>query len=327
MSERQPHLDTSEITHEKHSLRPYSELGKGEDYINTWGVILYKGEPRSLYLDDEITEVIFTDEIIESVGSPTERPIRIGDFGGADGALIRTVTNQLREHGYQAVGAIVDASLKEGKTRESWDQYREQNPDRTDRIIAIPANFMTDQEKINLHDESLDIILSRFVTQYFPEAGRSDFFAAHARYLKADGRMICEWPGAADAESEKAMNEFWSGYANITQGIAPEEFRKVQHYPTMEQVQQAAEAAGLKVVKCEEVDGLLFNVYESMVSNGSRFVKFNDEQKVRLRLLFERLHEQYSNAIHYDQQTDNYYFKFIIAKLVVEKPAPELAAE
>lgn len=312
-------LDPSEIVHEKHSVRPYSELGRGQDYVNNWGTILYKGEPRSLYLDEEIAKEVFTDEITASLGEPSGKFVRIADFGGADGALIRTVMGQLREQGYEVAGAIVDASLKEGKTKESWEQYRAKNPDVADKIIAIPANFIADQEQINLREESLDVILSRFVTQYFPESGRPGFFEAHARYLKDEGTLICEWPGPDNAEAEPALNDFWSGYAQIAQGIDPEEYRKVQHYPTREQVRLAAEDARLEVTKCEEVSDILFNVYEPMMANGSRFVELNEDQKAQLHQLYERLHEQHPNVFRYDEASGNLYYKLTISKLVAKK--------
>lgn len=301
---------------EKLAKVAYGELGKGESPVDTWGVVDYKGKYTNLYWDKQINKEIFTAEILKRAKG--SEPLRIVDFGGAEGKLLREIFDDLRTEGLAPIGATIDPSLQVGKTRASWDSYKAANPEARDRVIGIPANFITESEKINVHEGTLDFALSRFVAQYAGKGNLPSFFKEQVKYLKEDGTLICEWPTATESD-QQLVNEFWGQFARITEGIDPKEYAKRQFYPTIEEVKEAAESEGLKVTECGVIEEMNLGVYETALSNGSRFKKLNEEQKKALRELFIDLAKKYPNQISYDAEHDSYHYNNKIGKLIANK--------
>ena len=307
---------------ERHSVKSYKELGaigEGKDDTNTWGIVRWKGELRSIYQDEQLMVEGYVDEILKTEPQGT---VRIADFGGAEGTLLRKIFVHLKAAGLEPIGATIDSALKVegGKTAKAWEDYREQNSDSRDRVIAVPANYMTEMENININPGSLDFAISRYSAQYVPEVDRVEFFVKQVELLKPGGRLIAEWPGADDERSEQLLNSWWAQFAAITQGIDPGDFKQQQHYPTPEQVMIAAEKAGLNVISSENIEQLDLNVHETAVSNGTRFVKLDDHQKIRLRELYFSLAVHYPELVHYDEEKDSHWIRMSVGKLVSEKP-------
>lgn len=296
----------------------YGELGKGESPVDTWGVVDYKGKYTNLYWDKAMNKTIFTDEITKRAHN-TE-PLRIVDFGGAEGKLLREIFDDLRAEGLTPVGATIDPSLQAGKTRDSWDKYRAENPEARDRVIGIPANFITENKKINVHEGTLDFAISRFVAQYAGKGNLPSFFEAQTKYLKEGGTLICEWPTATESD-QQLVNEFWGEFANITEGIDPKEYAKRQFYPTTEEVMKAAESSGLEVSECGIIQDLNLRVYETALSNGSRFKKLDSTQKESLRKLFIEMADKYPDQVRHDAEHDSYYIDTKFGKLIAKKVA------
>ncbi len=293
----------------------YGELGRGENVINTWGVANYNGVPKSLYWDKDINREIFTKEILKRADK--SKPVRIVDFGGAEGKLLREIFDDLRKNNIEPLGAVIDTQLEKGKTKDAWDKYRFDNPGARDKIIAISANFVENEDDINLHQESVDFAISRFVAQYNWHT-LSKFFSEQAEYLKSGGTLICEWPAATEND-EQLINEFWPQYAGIVDGVDPSVYSETQYYPTVKKIKEVAESVGLKNVDCNLVDGLTFDVSEIAISNGSRFKKMDERQKAELRDLFINMTNKFPNLVSYDEKNNRYYYRMSVGKLVAEK--------
>ena len=119
----------------------YGELGKGSDIFETWGVANYKGEPRNLYWDREINREIFIDEILNRTDK--SNPIKMADFGGAEGKLLREIFATLKENGLNVSGVTIDQGLKKGKTKEAWDSYKRERTGRNTPMLPLQSLVST----------------------------------------------------------------------------------------------------------------------------------------------------------------------------------------
>ena len=308
----------------------YKEMGEqreGKTSANTWGFLQWEGKDTNVYGDTRLITESFVKEILATNPIGT---IRIADFGGAEGTVMREIFKQLREAGVAPIGATIDAALKMegGKTAVAWKEYRDTNLSSRDRVVAMPANYMKEDELelINIHSNSLDFVYSRYSTQYVGEENRPEFFARQVEYLKPGGRLVATWPGASDERTSHMLNAFWAGYQNILQGIRPEEYARRQHYPTPEQVSQAAKVAGLEIISCENFEAMALYLNEEALSNGSRFSALSDGQRKRLRELYVQLRQDYGDLVQYDEEADKYCAFMSIGKLVARKPLVSIPA-
>jgi hypothetical protein len=300
---------------------PYGELGKGESPISTWGIADYNGSHRNLYWDAEINQEIFTKEITQRTG--VGKTVRIADFGGAEGKLIREIIEDLNSQNIKAVGAVVDPQLKQGITREAWDSIVESKKSgEPTQVVGIASEIGGNKDDNFLREESLDVAMSRFVAQYNAGEKLPSFYQDQKKYLKDGGVLISEWPSTTETD-EGMVNEFWAQYARISNGTDPQEYIKKQHYHTVDQIRETAEQVGFKVVSCDLVDGLSLEVSEIAMSNGSRFKELDEGQKKELRQLYLDLASQHPDLVFYDIQNDRYYFKMHVGKLVAEKVGPD----
>ncbi len=334
---------------ERHSVQRYDKMGEVSEEstpANTWGLIEWNGEVRSVYQDTELMRM-FVNPIL------TTKPhgvTRFADFGGANGKVLREVFTMTREaqlqelyeeqlatglseegarkvaddrfsrEGILPIGLTIDAELKvkDGKTTRAWNEFREANPDDTSRVFASATDYM--QEVPNIAPDSLDIALSRYSLQYVSAENHTVFLKRQADLVKPGGQVLAQWPGAADERSEVMLNTFWSNFAHITQGVDPAEFLTRQHYPTLEQVQKAVEDAGLTITSLESVPNLKIFMYEEALSNGTRFTPLSESQKADLRELYVHLHNEFPDLVHFDEETDNYWTSMTLGMLVAEKP-------
>jgi len=263
---------------------------EGQEWsFDNWGDCRFQikdgtAEEGNLYTDARITQRLFTEPMLESLGDRDKsETLNLVDFGGGAGIMLSQINQQLKEAGFEQINPVlVDRDDK--KVRAAQSEYPELHP------------VVGDTFHLPFPDNSIDAGVSRNVIQYFsPPYEESDgpnqlnFLKEIHRVMKPDSTFVLVWPGAHGCETREELNRaivndvFWADLTWQRTGDDSEDPHKTDIRRTFtvgEMMAHSAKETGFEVISGEEEDWIEFRyTEEAFMSRFGRDTMSEEQQK------------------------------------------------
>lgn len=267
------------LNYEQKVKTVYSELGReNESNPDIWGNYLYKGDWLNIYNNDKIIKDIFTDQIAR-MQSNTNKNVNIADFGGAEGTVLKKITEQMRGAGFKVFPVDVDLNLKNLKKRDV-------------ELTGIRADLL----KMPIKDEKIDYGILRFVLPYNRRELQMEILQNILKALRRNGKVIILQDGAYGRKEGESYNEFYAQASAVQGGRTVDEIKRTRYFASGEELKEMAEEAGFTVLdlrELSEADG-----YLSPQAYASRF-KMTERQLSALQAVFDEYENERKSRLHF----------------------------
>jgi SAM-dependent methyltransferase len=259
--------------YEKKVKGGYGELGKEDEKDpDVWGNAKKGEKCFNIYSSEEFINEIFT-KPFEDVNLDKEEVLLVVDFGGAEGKVLKTVTDQLKDDGYKNIGPVdVDVNPESLKKRD---------PD----LWAVNKDLTS----LKLKKDAVNCGIMRFSLPYNTKEKQIEILEKIHSFLKPGGRVIILQDGAFDKEKGYLYDEFYAEASAAQGGKSVAEIKKNRFFFSGEELKEEVEKIGFKVAEARELQDVESTI--SPEAYASRF-KMTEEQLSDLREVFKKYEEK-----------------------------------
>ncbi len=260
-------LSIQEI-YEKKIKTGYSELG-AEDKENPdiWGNALWEGKNINIYTSPEFMKKFFTEPIVTKHPDKEEDGV-VADFGGAEGVVLGTISEQLKEDGYRKITPVdLDINLESLKKKNQ-------------NLIGVNASL----SNMPIRGNSVDAGVLRFVLPYNTKEKQEQILKNIAGSIKPGGVLIIFQDGGYSKDKGEKYNQFFTEASAAQAGKNIEEIKTTRYFASGEEITEMAERAGFKAIESREL--LEVKSWLSPQAYSSRF-NMDESQQANTKKVFD----------------------------------------
>jgi SAM-dependent methyltransferase len=255
-------------SYEKKVQTAYSELGR-ENIADkdTWGNAVMDGQNINVYNDPNFIKKNISSPLLADHFDKNAQ-LTLVDFGGAEGHVLKSVTEDFRSQGYQHINPL-DLDINSSNLQLV---AAELSPTRSD-LLSLP-----------LKNDSVDAGILRFVLPYNIKKDQELILQNINQALKTGGRLVLLQDGAYNLEQGASYNEFYAQASAAQGGKSLAEIKGSRYFASGEELVEMAQKAGFKVSEARELSEI--ESYFSPQAYASRF-QMDQTQVANLQKVFQ----------------------------------------
>lgn len=287
-------LSTQE-TYEQKVKTGYSELGaEDKDNPDIWGNALWGGKNINIYTSPDFMKKFFTEPIAARHPDKEENKV-VADFGGAEGTVLGTISQQLKEEGYRKITPVdLDVNLESLKKKNQ-------------NLVGVKASLLD----IPMKDNSVDAGVLRFVLPYNTKEKQEQILKDIAGSIKPGGVLVIFQDGGYSKDKGEKYDQFFAEASAAQAGKNVEDIKATRYFASGEEIIKMAERAGFEIIESRELSEV--KSWLSPQAYVSRF-KMDEAQQVNSKKVFDDWEK--SQKINFE----NGRLERSLIYLVLEKP-------